>query len=87
MGVEWKKKSIQNPQISQSQFLSIDFFPHHFLSFLLFYPLIYKMGKNQAYKAMQRARLGSSSGGPEEVEDGMVCTLSYHPILNYATIQ
>ncbi|KAL0392442.1 UNVERIFIED_CONTAM: hypothetical protein Sradi_2467000 [Sesamum radiatum] len=30
------------------------------------------MGKNQAYKAMQRARLGSSSAGPEEVEDGMV---------------
>ncbi|CAK7322770.1 unnamed protein product [Dovyalis caffra] len=30
------------------------------------------MGKNQAYKAMQRARLGSSSGGPEEIEDGMV---------------
>ncbi|CAL9193662.1 uncharacterized protein LOC135581113 isoform X1 [Musa acuminata AAA Group] len=29
------------------------------------------MGKNQAYKAMQRARLGSSSAGPEEVEDGM----------------
>ncbi|XP_057957028.1 uncharacterized protein LOC131150360 [Malania oleifera] len=30
------------------------------------------MGKNQAYKAMQRARLGSSSAGPEEIEDGMV---------------
>ncbi|KAM7266212.1 hypothetical protein ACFE04_004109 [Oxalis oulophora] len=30
------------------------------------------MGKNQAYKAMQRARLGSASGGPEDVEDGMV---------------
>ncbi|KAK4359606.1 hypothetical protein RND71_021835 [Anisodus tanguticus] len=30
------------------------------------------MGKNQAYKAMQRARLGSSSGGPDEVDDGMV---------------
>ncbi|KAJ8484202.1 hypothetical protein OPV22_016687 [Ensete ventricosum] len=29
------------------------------------------MGKNQAYKAMQRSRLGSSSAGPEEVEDGM----------------
>uniref|UniRef100_A0A1D1Y012 Protein FAM133 n=1 Tax=Anthurium amnicola TaxID=1678845 RepID=A0A1D1Y012_9ARAE len=29
------------------------------------------MGKNQAYKAMQRARLGSSSGGPEEMDDGM----------------
>ncbi|KAM0940087.1 hypothetical protein DsansV1_C19g0160221 [Dioscorea sansibarensis] len=29
------------------------------------------MGKNQAYKAMQRARLGSTSGGPEEIEDGM----------------
>ncbi|KAK1284073.1 hypothetical protein QJS10_CPB21g00605 [Acorus calamus] len=29
------------------------------------------MGKNQAYKAMQRARVGSSSGGPEEVSDGM----------------
>ncbi|XP_050373205.1 uncharacterized protein LOC126790880 [Argentina anserina] len=30
------------------------------------------MGKNQAYKAMQRSRLGSSSAGPDEVEDGMV---------------
>ncbi|KAJ8527573.1 hypothetical protein K7X08_015024 [Anisodus acutangulus] len=30
------------------------------------------MGKNQAYKAMQRARVGSSSGGPDEVDDGMV---------------
>lgn len=30
------------------------------------------MGKNQAYKAMQRARLGSSSAGPEEIEDGMM---------------
>ncbi|PNX78780.1 hypothetical protein L195_g034761, partial [Trifolium pratense] len=29
------------------------------------------MGKNQAYKAMQRARLGGASGGPDEVEDGM----------------
>lgn len=27
---------------------------------------------------MQRARLGSGSGGPDEVEDGMVCTLSYY---------
>ncbi|XP_041013588.1 protein FAM133-like isoform X1 [Juglans microcarpa x Juglans regia] len=30
------------------------------------------MGKNQAYKAMQRARLGSSSAAAEEIEDGMV---------------
>ncbi|XP_026389819.1 NKAP family protein CG6066-like isoform X2 [Papaver somniferum] len=31
------------------------------------------MGKNQAYKAMQKARLGSGSGGPDEVaEDGMI---------------
>ncbi|KAJ8755171.1 hypothetical protein K2173_018969 [Erythroxylum novogranatense] len=30
------------------------------------------MGKNQAYKAMQRARVGSSSAGPVEIEDGMV---------------
>ncbi|CAN8267917.1 unnamed protein product [Cochlearia groenlandica] len=30
------------------------------------------MGKNQAYKAMQRSRVGSSSAQPEEVEDGMV---------------
>ncbi|XWS35370.1 hypothetical protein CRYUN_Cryun21dG0120000 [Craigia yunnanensis] len=30
------------------------------------------MGKNQAYKAMQRSRLGSTSAGPEEIEDGMV---------------
>ncbi|ONM16302.1 CBF1 interacting corepressor [Zea mays] len=32
------------------------------------------MGKNQAYKAMQRARLGSSSGAPgaaDAPEDGM----------------
>lgn len=42
-----------------------------------------KMGKNQAYKAMQRARLGSSSAGPEEIEDGMVCVLPYRqPISN-----
>ncbi|GER44232.1 nucleic acid binding protein [Striga asiatica] len=37
------------------------------------------MGKNQAYKAMQRARLGSSSAAPEEVEDGMpTCSASSH---------
>lgn len=30
------------------------------------------MGKNQQYKAMQRARLGSSSAGTDEIEDGMV---------------
>ncbi|XP_042431064.1 protein FAM133-like [Zingiber officinale] len=30
------------------------------------------MGKNQTYKAMQRARLGSSSAGTESVEDGMM---------------
>ncbi|KAK6930437.1 hypothetical protein RJ641_004531, partial [Dillenia turbinata] len=30
------------------------------------------MGKNQAYKAMQRARVNSSSAGPEQIEDGMV---------------
>ncbi|XVF37532.1 hypothetical protein REPUB_Repub20aG0016800 [Reevesia pubescens] len=30
------------------------------------------MGKNQAYKAMQRSRVGSASAGPEEIEDGMV---------------
>ncbi|KAJ0617286.1 hypothetical protein HanRHA438_Chr02g0097591 [Helianthus annuus] len=30
------------------------------------------MGKNQAYKAMQRSRVGSTSGGPDDVEDGMV---------------
>lgn len=36
------------------------------------------MGKNQAYKAMQRARLGGASGGPDEIEDGMVCTLPYY---------
>ncbi|KAI4374002.1 hypothetical protein MLD38_012052 [Melastoma candidum] len=31
------------------------------------------MGKNQAYKAMQRARLGSASSAvPDQVEDGMV---------------
>ncbi|XP_061373443.1 uncharacterized protein LOC133315787 isoform X2 [Gastrolobium bilobum] len=30
------------------------------------------MGKNQAYKAMQRARLGGGSAGPDDVEDGMV---------------
>jgi hypothetical protein len=36
------------------------------------------MGKNQAYKAMQRSKMSSSTaaGGPgEEIEDGMVCTL------------
>jgi hypothetical protein len=33
------------------------------------------MGKNQAYKAMQRSRVGSSSGAPGDAdapEDGMV---------------
>ncbi|KAK1435416.1 hypothetical protein QVD17_01179 [Tagetes erecta] len=30
------------------------------------------MGKNQAYKAMQRSRVGSTSAGPDDVEDGMV---------------
>lgn len=37
------------------------------------------MGKNQAYKAMQRSRVGSGSGGPEEAEDGMVryCFIIY----------
>lgn len=30
------------------------------------------MGKNQAYKAMQRSRVGSSHGAPDEVEDGLV---------------
>lgn len=29
------------------------------------------MGKNQAYKAMQRARLGSGHAAPDEVDDGM----------------
>ncbi|CAN7095463.1 unnamed protein product [Brassica rapa subsp. narinosa] len=35
------------------------------------------MGKNQAYKAMQRSRVGSTSAQPEEVEDGMEC-LRWH---------
>lgn len=39
-----------------------------------------RMGKNQAYKAMQKARLGSSSAAPEQIEDGMVCPLSYYPV-------
>ncbi|XP_010524187.1 PREDICTED: protein pxr-1-like [Tarenaya hassleriana] len=30
------------------------------------------MGKNHAYKAMQKARVGSSSAAPEEIDDGMV---------------
>ncbi|PWZ44005.1 hypothetical protein Zm00014a_016710 [Zea mays] len=37
------------------------------------------MGKNQAYKAMQRARLGSSSGAPgaaDAPEDGMNLSIS-----------
>jgi hypothetical protein len=40
-----------------------------------------EMGKNQAYKAMQRSRLGSSSGAPGEgEEDGMVGPLpNLHP--------
>ncbi|MFQ6627820.1 hypothetical protein Gotur_008364 [Gossypium turneri] len=32
------------------------------------------MEKNQAYKAMQRPKHGSSAG-PEDMEDAMVCTL------------
>lgn len=39
------------------------------------------MGKNQAYKAMQRARLGSSSAAPEQIEDGMVRPISYRQFL------
>ncbi|XP_049931781.1 uncharacterized protein LOC116247861 isoform X9 [Nymphaea colorata] len=31
-----------------------------------------EMGKNQAYKAMQRARMSSTSGAPENIEDGMM---------------
>lgn len=50
----------------------------HFLQISLAWPY-FKMGKNQAYKAMQKARLGSSSStGPVEIEDGMVCTLSHY---------
>ncbi|KAL3506895.1 hypothetical protein ACH5RR_032277 [Cinchona calisaya] len=30
------------------------------------------MGKNQAYKAMQRSRLGANAAAPEEINDGMV---------------
>lgn len=30
-----------------------------------------RMGKNQAYKAMQRAKM-ASAGGPDEIEDGMM---------------
>lgn len=30
------------------------------------------MGKNQAYKAMQRARLGANGAAPDEINDGMV---------------
>ncbi|GFY82838.1 hypothetical protein Acr_02g0010780 [Actinidia rufa] len=32
------------------------------------------MGKNQQYKAMQRARLGANSAGGDEIEDGMDLT-------------
>ncbi|KAK9146163.1 hypothetical protein Sjap_006066 [Stephania japonica] len=47
------------------------------------------MGKNQAYKAMQRARVGSSSAGPEEVEDGMVVTIPSFELhwLNFIIVQ
>jgi len=43
-----------------------------------------EMGKNQAYKAMQRSRLGSSAGAPgaaDAPEDGMVGPLPppFHP--------
>uniref|UniRef100_A0A6N2K7E1 Uncharacterized protein n=1 Tax=Salix viminalis TaxID=40686 RepID=A0A6N2K7E1_SALVM len=42
------------------------------------------MGKNQAYKAMQRSRLGTSSSGPEEIEDGCLyfsyCSLNSHGV-------
>lgn len=45
------------------------------------------MGKNQAYKAMQRAKMSTSNaaGGPgEEIDDGMVCILppSRYVLLN-----
>ncbi|KQJ83372.1 corepressor interacting with RBPJ 1 isoform X1 [Brachypodium distachyon] len=36
------------------------------------------MGKNQAYKAMQRARLGSSSGAPGEGEEDGMTDGSFH---------
>lgn len=32
----------------------------------------WEMGKNQAYKAMQRSRVGSSSAATNETDDGMV---------------
>lgn len=44
------------------------------------------MGKNQAYKAMQRSRVGSTSGGPDDVDDGMVCTLPYHIFSGFVVI-
>lgn len=77
--IEQAKNFTQYPQISQSISASVDLFLVYYFSFLHF--LIWvssRMGKNQAYKAMQKARLGSSSGGPDEIEDGMVCPLSYH---------
>lgn len=44
-------------------------------------PKVKRMGKNQAYKAMQRARLGSGSGGPDEVDDGMVRPFSHYSLI------
>ncbi|KAI5670102.1 hypothetical protein M9H77_10466 [Catharanthus roseus] len=41
------------------------------------------MGKNQAYKAMQRARLGANAATPEEINDGMkLCESGYSSILH-----
>ena len=40
------------------------------------------MGKNQAYKAMQRSRVGSSNAAPDEIEDGLVRTLLCYSIID-----
>ncbi|BBH08635.1 hypothetical protein Prudu_020878 [Prunus dulcis] len=63
--------SVPKFSLSLHGFSTVNTLATHIFSFV---PLLvsFKMGKNQAYKAMQRARLGSSSAGPDEVEDGMV---------------
>jgi hypothetical protein len=73
-----------SPTFSHSSFWVLCLFD--FIAWFLIWVSL-KMGKNQAYKAMQRARLGSSSAGPDEVEDGMVCTLPYyHSLLNFSLL-
>ncbi|KAI0496239.1 hypothetical protein KFK09_022550 [Dendrobium nobile] len=70
--VQWKHRIAREATWEKESYMR-----HHGLSVLfcsvlsVCKPCTVSMGKNQTYKAMQRARL-SGSAGAEEVEDGMV---------------